>query len=538
MTPPTRRMPSDSWLLAAILAAGFVLRVATIDTRGLWLDEAVSLDQASRTLAGTIATQVGGVHPPLFHILMHFWIQLVGTGEVALRSFALLFGMAAIAAAWWAGRVLLSRRAGLLAAGIIALSPYHIWYSQEARMYTMMLFFALLSLGWLGLAIRHGTPGRWTAYFVVTLLGLYTHYFFAFLVIGEVLHFVVFEVFGRLGRLKREGRRRTTWSRPWRVFSDVPLLAPWLVAMAALAVTLGAWVTYAVVLPQFVGDSPLIGSITSSGLGYGQLPPSFAVRFNDVVLMLVELTLGFHPSPVMFGLVATWPLIIYLMLLLLGRISPLRRETVMLVWCSSGMVLVWAIGQWQGQVLASRYLMALSAPVVLLAARLLDRIPARARMAIAVAGVALALVGWADQSFDQANMMRYADREAIAYVASNQRPGDVIVYEPFYTDVLFAYYLPKNLVAYEFPQRGVLGDARNSKGQIGQDLTRVTVGSRRVWLVLGFQDIAALRGDAYNTTQWLQRNGFVRALDRPMSNVEVLRFDAAGGAAAAAGGTP
>jgi hypothetical protein len=46
--------------------------------------------------------------------------------------------------------------------------------------------------------------------------------------------------------------------------------------------------------------------------------------------------------------------------------------------------------------------------------------------------------------------------------------------------------------------------------------------------VLGFQDIEALRGDAYNTTQWLQRNGFARALDRPMNNVEILRFDGAG----------
>jgi mannosyltransferase len=535
---PAHRASRDRWILAGILAVGVFLRVSTIDTRGLWLDEAVSLDQANRTLAGTIATQVGGVHPPLFHILMHFWIQLVGTGEVALRSFALLFGVAAIAAAWWAGRVLIGPRVGLLAAAIVAVSPYQVWYSQEARMYTMMLFFAMLSLGFLGLAIREGTPGRWTAYFAVTILGLYSHYFFAFLVAGEVVYVVVFEVFGRLGRMKLEGTRRSSWRHPWRAFSDVPLLGPWLVATVAMAVTLGAWVAYAVVLPQFAaGGSPLIGSITSSGLGYGQLPPSFAVRFNDVVLTLVELTAGFHPSPVMFGLVATWPLLIYVMLLMLGRISPLRRETIMLIWCSSGMLMVWALGQWQGQVLASRYFMALSAPVVLLGARLLDLIPARARTAMVIAGVALALVGWADQSIDPANMMRYDDREAIAYVAGSQRPGDVIVYEPFYTDVLFNYYLPKSLVAYEFPQRGVLGEVRNSKSLIGQDLSRVTAGSKRVWLVLGFQDIAALRGDAYNTTEWLLRNGFTRTLDRTMTNVEVLRFDAAP-APTTAGGTP
>lgn len=526
--------PRAGWALAAIATAGLALRVSTIDTRGMWLDEAVSLDQASRSLSGVIMTQVGGVHPPLFHVLMHFWIGLVGTNEVAVRSFALIFGTAAIFAAYWAGRVLFGkRRVGLFAAAVIAFSPYQIWYSQEARMYTMMLFFGLLSLGFLGLAVREGTPGRWTAYFAVTLLGLYTHYFFFFLVLGEVLYFLAFEVFAKVAALPPDARR-TTWRRPWRVFSDVPEAGPWLIAMVSMAVALGAWVAWAVVLPQVQsGNGPLISSITSSGLGYGQLPPSFAVRFNDVVLVMVELIAGFHPSPVMFGLVAMWPLVIYATLLLLGRLAPMRRETVMLAWCASGMLVVWALGQWQGQVLASRYLMALSAPVALLVARLLDRIPARARGIIAVAGIALALAGWADQSFDPNNMMRYADREAIAYVADNQRPGDVIVYEPFYTDVLFNYYLPKDLVAFEFPQRGVLGDVRNSKQQIGQDLTRITAGGRRVWLVLGFQDIAALRGDAYNTSQWLLRNGFRKALDRPLSNVQVLRFDRA-----PLGGTP
>jgi len=532
MSDGGRMKPARSragWPLAGIVLAGFALRLATIDTRGLWLDEAVSLDQAGRSLSGVIQTQVGGVHPPLFHILLHFWIGLFGTNEVVVRSYALMFGTAAIVAAYWAGRVIFeSRRVGLFAAAVVAFSPYHIWYAQEARMYTMMLFFGMLSVGFLALAARRGSPGRWTAYFAVTLLGLFTHYFFAFLVLCEVLYFLVFEVFGRLMAIPRE-ERRSTWRRPWGVFADVPWSGPWLITIVAMGLALGAWVAWAVVLPQVLaGNGPLISSITSSGLGYGQLPPSFAVRFNDVVLVMVELFAGFHPSPVMFGLVAMWPLVIYATLLLLGRLSPMRRETVMLVWCSSGILLVWALGQWQGQVLASRYLMALSVPIVLLAARLLDRIPTRARLAIAAAAIALSLVGWADQSFDPANMMRYSDREAIAYVAANERPGDVIVYEPFYTDVLFAYYLPKDLVAYEFPQRGVLGDVRNSKAQIAQDLVRLTAGSKRVWLVLGFQDIEALRGDAYNTTQWLQRNGFARALDRPMNNVEVLRFDGAG----------
>lgn len=527
-TGPRLQGRHDGWVLAGVFIAGLALRLSTIDTRGLWLDEAVSIDQASRPLSAAIMTQVGGVHPPLFHILMHYWIGAFGSGEVAVRSFALVFGMAAVLAAYWAGKELFdSSRVGLLAAGVIAFSPYHIWYAQEARMYTMVLLFGLLSVGFLGSAVRRGSPGRWTAYFAVTLLGLFSHYFFAVLVLGEALYFLVSEVFGRLSALSREGRRRTRWLRPWRVFSEVPALGMWLVAMVAMGGALSAWVTWAVILPQVTaGRGTLIASITSAGLGYGQLAPSFAVRFNDVVLVLVEMTAGFHPEPAMFGLVAMWPLVIYLTLLLLGRLEPMRRETVMLVWCTSGVVLVCAIGQWQGQVLASRYFMALAAPAGLLVARLIDRIPGRGRVAIVAIGIALALVAWTDQSFDHANMMRYDDREAIAYVARSYRPGDVIVYEPFYTDVLFAYYLPKDLVAYDFPQRGDFGAVRNAKAQIGQDLARVTASSRRVWLVLSYQNIDALRGDTYNTTQWLVRNGFGQRQHTVLNQVEVLRFDA------------
>ena len=532
-----------AWWLTGIAAAGLALRIATINTRGLWLDEVVSLDQAGRSLTGVIATQVGGVHPPLFHILMHFWIGAFGTGEVVVRTYAMLFGVAAIFAAFWAGRALFEQdRAGLISAAVVAFSPYFIWYSQEARMYSMMLFFGLLSVGCLALAVRRGTPARWTAYFAVTLLGLFSHYFFAFLVIGQVLYFLTSEVFGRLAALGPE-RRRARWTRPWRVFRDVPSLAPWLVTIVAMAIILGAWVGWAVILPEVTaGNGPLISSITSSGLGYGQSAPSFAVRFNDVVLVLVEMTAGFHPEPAMFGLVAMWPLVIYLALLVLGRLSPMRRETVLLVWCTSGFLLVFAIGQWQGQVLASRYFIALAAPAALLVARLVDRVPGTGRSIIIGIGIVLALVAWTDQSFDRHNMMRYDNRDAIAYVADNYRPGDVIVYEPFYTDVIFAYYLPRDLVAYDFPQRGDFGVVRNAKAQIGQDLARVTASSRRVWLVLGYQNIAALRGDTYNTTQWLLRNGFAQRQHKVLDQVEVLRFDATAlpGSIATptAGGTP
>ena len=524
-TAATQRWRFD-WLLVGIVVIAAVLRIATINTRGLWLDEAVTVDQTTRSLVAAIFTQVGGTHPPLFHILMHYWIGAFGLSEVALRSFGLLFGMLAIPAAYWAVRVLYTRRAGLIAALLLAISPYHIWYSQEARMYSMMMFFGLLSVGFLALAIERNRARYWLGYFVATLLGLFTHYFFAFLVIGQVLYFFLYEVIGTevsLGR--REARRASLW-HPWRVFSDVPQLAPWLGVNAVMGAALLAWVEWAVFFPPDNELSPLLKSVSNAGLGYGQLPPSFAVRFNDVGAMIVELVGGFHPSPVMFTLVAMWPLSIYAVLSLFDYLCAMRRRTTLLVWSASGILLVWAIGQWQGQVLASRYAMALVAPLVVLAARLLSRMPRRMLSGVLTVAVVVSLVAWTDQSFDPANEMRYDNREAITTIVDAYKPGDVVIYEPFYVDVIFNYYLPKSIPSYGFPQYGLYGRLRNDKVQLGQDLDRVVGPSRRVWVFLSFQDVSNIRGDAYNTTMWFVRNGFRVKQDRQLNHVRLIEYEA------------
>lgn len=519
-----RKRPFYAWSLFGIFVLGVGLRILTMDTRGLWLDEAVTVDQTARPLWQVILTQVGGTHPPLFHILMHFWEHAFGLSEVALRSYALLFGAAAIPLAYWAGMRFYDRRTGLIAALILALSPYHIWYSQEARMYSMLMFFGLLSITTLMLAIRHNTWLRWLAFFVVTFLGTFSHYFFAFLVIGEALFFFFFEIVARERDLGRRGERRATLARPWLMFKDIPQLAGWLSTNLVIAVSAYAWLYWAVFfIPKEI--SPLLLSVSSGGLGYGQPGPSFAIRFNDVGMMLVEALTGFHPSQAMFALVAMWPLMIYLLLLLFDLAGPVNRRTSLLLCSASGIPMIWTIGQWQGQALASRYSMAVLAPVVILSAAVISWMPRRSRFVVLIAGALVALVAYTDQSFNPNNVMRYDNRRAIAYVAQKFKPGDIIIYEPFYTDVLFRYYLPKYLPAYDFPQHGFNGTVRDAKVQIGQDLSRVVTTAPRVWFVLSFQNIAKLRGDAYNTEMWFLRNGYKVKRNIQMNQVQVIQYE-------------
>ena len=526
---PSHRRGTDSgrwslWAVTGLTIVGAALRFATINTRGLWLDETTTISQTTRSIWGTILSQVGGTHPPLFHFLMHFWIQWFGTSEVAVRSFAAVFGIASIPVAYWVGRRLYDRRVGLIAALILTFSPFGIWYSQEARMYSMLMFFALLSVGCLSLALEENTRWRWAAYFAVTFLGAFTQYFFLLLLAGQVLYFVGFELLGREIELRRTGERQASRRNPLGVFTDIPTLVPWLVVNSLLAVAVLAWMNRAVFMSS---GSPMVEALTSSGLGYGAPPPSLAIRFDDIGTTLVELLTGTHAPWLTYGLVAMWPVLIYVTLLLLGYGQARTRTTDLLMCSLAGIPFIWVLGQWQGVVLLSRYLIPMAAPGLILLAVVLSRIPRRVGKWILVLCVVLYLGLYLNQSFDTEAMLRYQNREAFTYVARRYKPGDVVVYEPFYINKLVDYYLPKTDIAYGLPMFGGTG-ARDTPAMLVQDLDRVVGTSGRVWVVRSFQNVPDIEAQSEVTDRWFRDNGYKRAVNIELNKIEVLRFDADG----------
>ena len=124
--------------------------------------------------------------PPLYYLLAWFWSQLFGTGEVGLRSLSALAGTASIPVIYMGALALgMRRRVGLIAAAMVAVSPVLIWFSQDARAYS--LAFLLTALSFLFFARALGEPRRGTllAWAVSSALALCTHYFAGFVVVPE-----------------------------------------------------------------------------------------------------------------------------------------------------------------------------------------------------------------------------------------------------------------------------------------------------------------------------------------------------------------
>ena len=133
-------------ILLAITLVGGGLRIFQIANKSLWLDEAFSVWLGWQPLG-----QMWGwllridQHPPLYYVLLHFWMYL-GDSAGMVRLLSALLGTLTIPVIYLLGRRLLGLRAGLLAAAILALSPFHVRFAQETRMYTLLTLNASLAM--------------------------------------------------------------------------------------------------------------------------------------------------------------------------------------------------------------------------------------------------------------------------------------------------------------------------------------------------------------------------------------------------------
>lgn len=514
---PTRRQ--GALLLLAITLIGTLLRVLTLNSRSFWLDEATSVRQASWTLPVIFERMSKNVHPPLFHILIHNWVRYVGRDEVAFRSFALILGVLAIPLAYWVGTTIYNRRVGVFSAATVALSPYFIWYSQEARMYTLMLVFAMLSTGSMYRAIQSRTGRWWVAYALFTTAGMFTHYFFAFLVLTQGLYVLVFLAIHAERDLGALGLRTASWRRPWRIFSDCPGVGAWLLSMVVVLLPHVWWI------PKVVGHDELTGGIYQS-LSYGATATA-GWHFNDVILAVSQALFGMHSDLSMRNLSAIWPLAITAAFLMAGSIRRVSGKTWYLIYTGVfGALMIAIIGQWE-PVYEVRYFTAVAVPLVILFARLLAELRAPMLQVACAALLVIGLVGYADQSYNPDSIVKWDNREAMSLVYKGYQPGDVVLVVPYYASSILEYYLPPSIyfAVRPVPIISPAGEPRNSPEQLSKDLSQQIGPARRVWLVSSFVDTSRIAQDRQGVAAWLEQRGYRLTEDFKLHRIEVALYE-------------
>jgi uncharacterized membrane protein len=171
-------------LLILVLAAALGLRLFHLGQRVVWFDEANSLLVARATPAQIIDAAHDDVHSALYYLILHFW-QSAFTGETGARMLSVLAAVATVAAVYFLGARLGGPAAGLLSAGLLGLSPLHVWYSQEIRMYSVQTLLISLSFLFLLKGMREGWGNSWRIYIVCTTLAIYLQYTSIFAVLAQ-----------------------------------------------------------------------------------------------------------------------------------------------------------------------------------------------------------------------------------------------------------------------------------------------------------------------------------------------------------------
>ncbi len=203
-----------NWLvLLAGLVTAFGLRVYALGGQSLWNDEGTSVALSALNLQAIVDGAAKDIHVPLYYFLLHFWMPVAGRSEFAVRFLSVVAGTLVVAAAFRLARILYGVRVAQLALFLVALAPFQVYYSQEARMYIWVTLWSALSFlamvrvlemgSWkldVGKTstIHHSTANLqsptsnfrlWLAYVACTIAALYSHYYGATIVIAENVAF-------------------------------------------------------------------------------------------------------------------------------------------------------------------------------------------------------------------------------------------------------------------------------------------------------------------------------------------------------------
>lgn len=161
-------------LTVIVVLAGY-LRFHGLAADSVWRDETTSLAQSSGSIFDIITATARDNYPPLHNFVLAVTVKLLGDGPFALRLPSAIFGLLSVPALYWVGTMVSNRVAALIAAFLLAVAPFAIYYSQEARPYALLMLAAILFAGTTFAFLRSASRAWGAAVFFAAVALLYAH---------------------------------------------------------------------------------------------------------------------------------------------------------------------------------------------------------------------------------------------------------------------------------------------------------------------------------------------------------------------------
>ncbi|MDQ7029383.1 MAG: glycosyltransferase family 39 protein, partial [Ardenticatenia bacterium] len=174
-------------VLFSILVTALALRLLFLDAQPLWWDEGYSVYFSTESLSRLIELTSFDIHPPLYYVFLKAWFALVGVSPIRARLLSVLLGVLAVRLMWHVAHRLAPRPVASVATVLLAISPLHIYYSQEVRMYALLVLLTLTSVMGLLEACRTGGRRHWVSLVLLATATMLTQYYGLLIVVALAL---------------------------------------------------------------------------------------------------------------------------------------------------------------------------------------------------------------------------------------------------------------------------------------------------------------------------------------------------------------
>ncbi len=412
-----KRVTKCGFVLLAIILIGAFLRLYHLGTQSIWFDEAFSVWVSKLAVPQMVQATAADVHPPLYYVLLHYWITVFGTSESAVRLLSALFGVLAIPMIYVLGRQLFNEEAGLVAALILALSSFNIQYSQETRMYSLMALLALLSMYFFLRFLQQSNLVSSAGYVLSTTLLAYTHIYGLFVVIAQNVYVVTLLL---LSRNRAYSLKR--WAELQAIV--VALFIPWIAVLIRQIpqreATISSLVppTAATIVDTFVNYSGM-GALMLLFLGFSALS-LFTYR-------KVRGSMNWK-APLKALESYSWEV----------RIQDAAPVYFLAVWLITINLIPFIISRFSAPIYLVRYTIAASVALYLLVAKGIVNIKHRYTK-LAVIGI-IVVLSVANLQVYYTSITKPQGREATSLIDANFRSGDVVLVAPSWDHAVFDYY--------------------------------------------------------------------------------------------------
>jgi len=457
----------DRLYLFLIVFLAIFLRIYDLGSESIWYDEACSIQIASSSTMNIFLGKAKDLgNPPLHSILLHFWIKFFGKNEVSVRSLSAIFGIFSLILIYKICNLLFNEKISLLSTFIFAISPLHVYLSQEARTYTLVTFLCLTSMLFFLKFIRLKKNIHLMGYIITTFLSIYSHYFAFFIIISQNLFLIIY----------------------WKEYKDI--FYKWLIGQISV-----------VLLFIIFWGSPFISQITQEG----NLQRSATTWYKHILFFPIYYSVGdtlVWKESTLIELLIFIPFILaaFGIPFIFGTMHLLKNKKLLyflLLWLFMPIVIPGIISLFFSPLYSSRYSIMASLAYYSLIGAGIFYFRTKLRL-IFIFGIvilsAFSLIRYYSLNF------KFEWRHAASFIEKNSQPKDIILFDADMGETPFSYYYKgtlKKIRLYSPPGKGkkrIIGSTVTGKPR--QDFTEEVDKSERVWLALSF-NITDGSGDSY-----------------------------------------